>query len=118
MPSKMTKKQKVQNFITKNPEAGPAEIAKKVGCAPAYAGNIRRELAADLSLPPLKRGRKAKSESKTKTTTPKPEVRRQAKTNPQRAAWEEFEAEMLAKEATDGTTPNLFRRMLNALGLQ
>lgn len=116
MPSKMTKKQKVQNFITKNPEAGPAEIAKKVGCAPAYAGNIRRKMADTHSLPPLKRGRKAKA--KTKTTTPKPEVRRQAKTNPQRAAWEEFEAEMLAKEATDGTTPNLLRRILNALGLQ
>ena len=114
MPSKMTKKQKVQNFITKNPEADLHEIAKKVGVTPAYAGQIRRELAADLSLPPLKRGRKAK----TKVTTPKPEVRRRVKTNPQRAAWEEFEAEMLVKEATDGTTPNLFRRMLSALGLQ
>ena len=118
MPSKMTKKQRVQNYVQKNPEAGPAEIAKKVGVTPAYAGQIRRELAADLSLPPLKRGRKAKSEGKAKVTTPKPEVRRQAKTDPQRAAWEEFEAEMLVKEATDGTTPNLFRRMLNALGLR
>ena len=116
MPSKMTKKQKVQNFITKNPEADLHEIANKAGCTPAYAGQIRRELAADLSLPPLKRGRKAKA--KTKVATPKPEVRRQAKTNPQRAAWEEFEAEMLVKEATDGTTPNLFRRMLSALGMQ
>jgi len=118
MPSKMTKKQKVQNFIIKHPEAGPAEIAKKVGVTPAYAGQIRRELAADLSLPPLKRGRKAKSAAKAKVTTPKPEVRRRVKTNPQRAAWEEFEAEMLVKEATAGSPPNFFRRMLTALGLQ
>ena len=116
MPSKMTKKQKVQNYVQKNPEAGPAEIAKKVGVTPAYAGQIRRELAADLSLPPLKRGRKAKSAAKAKVTTPKPEVRRT--TNPQRAAWEEFEAEMLVKEATAGSPPNFFRRMLTALGLQ
>ena len=116
MPSKMTKKQKVQNFITKNPEAGPTEIAKKLDVTPAYAGQIRRELEADLSLPPLKRGRKAKA--KVRVATPKPEVRRRVKTNPQRAAWEEFEAEMLVKEATAGSPPNFFRRMLTALGLQ
>lgn len=118
MPNKMTKKQKVQNFIAKNPEAGPTEIAKKLDVTPAYAGQIRRELEADLSLPPLKRGRKAKAKAKVRVATPKPEVRRRVKTNPQRAAWEEFEAEMLVKEATAGSPPNFFRRMLTALGLQ
>lgn len=110
MPSKMTKKQKVQNFTTKNPEADLHEIANKAGCTPAYAGQIRRELAARGLLPPLKRGRKAKSEAKPKT-------------NPiieaQRAAWEEFEADMLLRDVVArDAKPSLFRRMLTALGLQ
>ena len=108
--AKTTKKQKVENYVLKHPEAGPSEIAKKMDCDVSYAGALRRELAKTHNLPPLKRGRKAK------VTTPKPHV--PPKTNMQRAAWEEFEAEMLVKEATDGTTPNLFRRMLTALGMQ
>lgn len=69
MAKRLTKKQKVENYIIKHPDMRPVDIAKKVDAAPAYIGQIRRDLAAarpELKLPQVKRGRHSSPAKKGK----------------------------------------------------
>lgn len=121
MAKRLTKKQKVENYIIKHPDMRPVDIAKKVDAAPAYIGQIRRDLAAarpELGLPQVKRGRHSGPAKKPV----KPVHYRKPYIRPMLAVWERETETKLKRETlpeyTGGTTPNLFRRVLTALGLQ
>lgn len=124
MPKRMTKKEKIQNYIIKNPEMGLSSIAQKFNATSGYVGTIRRELRAarpELKLPELKRGRKAKVGAKAKKAAPKVEVQRdwvdEIQCEPEELE-RSFDVDARAWEDFSPPRKGVFTRMLNALGFQ
>lgn len=130
MPKHMTKKEKIQNCIIKNPEMGLSSIAQKLNTTPGYVGTIRRELRAahpELELPELKRGRKAKAKPKAKKASQPRPITAQRQAEIEREGWAEevqrdlersFDVDARAWEDFPPPRKGIFIRMLNALGFQ